>query len=80
MPSNPRASKYLIGPEEDGVEAQCVVCSHDRFWFRRTMLNTAGMSFLGLEWANKEAANLVCNRCSHMMWFHDGSVLTPLDD
>lgn len=59
------AAKY----EVDGNELSCPVCGHQKFWLRTTLLNTGGMTFFGIEWANRRAKNYVCNRCGYMMWF-----------
>jgi len=32
-------------------------------------LNTAGMTFLNLEWANRSATTLICTTCSRIEWF-----------
>jgi uncharacterized protein (DUF983 family) len=52
-----------------GHPLKCPVCGYGKFWTRRTLMNTPGMTFLGVEWANKQADNYVCNRCSHILWF-----------
>ncbi|WP_162231671.1 hypothetical protein [Allosalinactinospora lopnorensis] len=33
-------------------------------------LNTAGMSFMNLDWLNREATCYVCSGCRHIHWFH----------
>jgi hypothetical protein len=33
------------------------------------MLNTAGMTLLGLDWANRTAATLMCDQCGLIHWF-----------
>ena len=48
----------------------CPVCGNARFFARDTQLNTAGMTFLGLDWANTNALNYVCDNCGYMFWFH----------
>ena len=48
---------------------ECSHCSHDRFVEGRAQLNTAGMTFIGLDWANRSAATLACTRCGHIEWF-----------
>jgi DNA-directed RNA polymerase subunit RPC12/RpoP len=55
--------------EVQGHQLKCPICGFDRFWTRRTLMNTPGLTFLGFEWANKQAENYVCNRCSHILWF-----------
>lgn len=47
----------------------CPVCGHDRFWKRRSLMNTPGLTFFGLEWTNRQAENFVCDRCGHVLWF-----------
>ncbi len=52
-----------------GKEVVCPHCGHDRFEEGRALLNTAGMTFLKLDWANRSAATLLCTRCGHIAWF-----------
>ena len=54
-----------------GRDFACLVCKDDRFWSRRALLNTAGMTFFGLDWANRDALVLVCAACGHVHWFAD---------
>ncbi len=53
-----------------GHDLVCPICGSRRFWFRQTQLNTTGMTFLGLDWANTNADNYVCDHCGYMFWFH----------
>ncbi|MBT3301843.1 MAG: hypothetical protein HOD63_05310 [Bacteroidetes bacterium] len=48
---------------------ECPVCNHDSFWTRETLMNTPGMTILGLDWANKTATNYVCDNCGYILWF-----------
>lgn len=32
-------------------------------------MNTKGMTFFRMDWANEEATALVCTTCSHIAWF-----------
>ncbi len=57
--------------EVAGKTLVCPVCSGDKFWHRTALLNTRGATFLGFDWANREADNYVCERCKHMLWFHE---------
>jgi len=59
------ASKYEIM----GKPLVCPVCDHDEFWTRETLMNTAGASFLGFDWANKAAKNYICDQCGYVFWF-----------
>jgi ribosomal protein S27AE len=47
----------------------CPICGSDKFWHRTTLMNTAGATFFGFDWANKEADNLVCGSCGYVLWF-----------
>jgi len=59
--------------EIEGRALRCPHCEHDRFWTRMTLMNTKGATFLGVEWANKEATNYVCGRCGYIFWFFEES-------
>lgn len=52
-----------------GKTLECPICSSKEFWTRETLMNTAGMSFLNLDWANKRALNYVCDNCGYVYWF-----------
>lgn len=52
-----------------GKEVKCPICEHDKFWKRKTLMNTPSMSFFGLDFFNKEAQNYVCDDCGHVLWF-----------
>lgn len=52
-----------------GNKLICPICRYDWFWHRTTLMNTRGLSFFNLDWANKEADNYVCDNCGHVMWF-----------
>ena len=54
-----------------GKQVRCPHCGSDRFHDRRILLNTAGMTYIGLDWANKEATALTCGRCSMIQWFRE---------
>ena len=53
----------------EGKSIPCPICGHDRFWTRKTLMDTRGASFFGLDWASSSAVNYVCNRCGHVLWF-----------
>jgi len=48
---------------------RCPVCGNETFRERTTLLNTKGMAFFNLEWANKSAENFICARCGYIYWF-----------
>ncbi len=52
-----------------GHHLKCVICGHDHFWTRTTLMNTSGASFFGFDWANKEADNYICDNCGYVHWF-----------
>ncbi|MHC4510624.1 MAG: DNA-binding protein [Planctomycetota bacterium] len=64
MPEN-KVCEYTIGDEL----IQCNHCKHTRFLKGSAMLNTAGMTFLGLDWANRTATTLMCDHCGLIHWF-----------
>lgn len=47
----------------------CLHCGSDRFVEGRAQLNSAGMTFLNLDWANRSAATLTCTACGRIEWF-----------
>jgi transcription elongation factor Elf1 len=52
-----------------GKELTCLVCGADRFFSREALLNTPGMTFLKLDWANATASCRVCEDCGYIHWF-----------
>ncbi len=65
MPSKPEARERII----KGNKLECVICKNDKFWERETLMNTKGMTFLKLDWANKAAQNYICDNCGYVHWF-----------
>jgi hypothetical protein len=47
----------------------CPICKHNRFYYRRTLMSTAGKTFFNVDWVNPEATNYICEKCRHVMWF-----------
>lgn len=64
-PSHEAAQTWSI----DGKSLICPICANETFWKRQTLMNTPGMTFFGIEWANRQAVNYVCNRCGYVFWF-----------
>lgn len=59
-------------PERFSVAGKKVTCPHcggERFDDGEALLNTWGMTVLGLDWANQRATVLTCKRCGHVDWF-----------
>lgn len=52
-----------------GKTVTCPICGYDRFHTREALLNTRGLTFFNLDWANKKAAVYVCDQCGHCLWF-----------
>ncbi len=65
MGEAPAGERYTVAERP----VTCAHCAHDRFVEGRAQLNTAGMSFLNLDWANRSAATLACTACGRIEWF-----------
>lgn len=55
--------------EVAGHRLVCPICGSDTFVERRSLLNTRGLTFFGLDWANRAAMNYICATCGYIMWF-----------
>lgn len=55
--------------EVKGIPLVCPICGRNRFWIRKTLMNTTGATLFGLDWANRSAVNYVCDYCGHILWF-----------
>ncbi|BAK43616.1 zinc ribbon domain-containing protein [Eggerthella sp. YY7918] len=55
--------------EMAGIIVTCSHCGGEEFDERSVQLNTTGATFLGLDWANRNATVLVCKNCGHLEWF-----------
>lgn len=67
-----KAFKSSLGPsryEAANIKVVCPHCRSDIFEEGSAQLNTAGASFLNLDWLNKSAKILVCTRCGLIQWF-----------
>lgn len=67
-----KGASKAFGPAKFSIEGHAIVCTqcrHDLFENGKAQLNTAGLSFLNLDWANKSATTLACVQCGHIMWF-----------
>ena len=56
---------YMMG----GVQIKCPVCGNEMFLQGQAQLNTAVMTLVDLDWANKSATTLACSRCTYILWF-----------
>jgi len=52
-----------------GKTLACPFCGGTEFTTRKTLLNTRGATFFGLDWANRYAKNYICARCGYIYWF-----------
>ncbi len=57
--------------EVNGITVTCPHCSGVSFTKSKAQLNTAGMSLMNLDWANRSATVLICDACSKIEWFLD---------
>lgn len=62
VPDSERDSRDAKKVVKAAHELICPICSHDRFWSRRTQMNTAFATFFDLDWLNRSARNYVCDR------------------
>ncbi|NIK68649.1 hypothetical protein [Paenibacillus sp. BK720] len=65
--------KEAKGPGEysaNGITVLCVHCHYNKFEKSYAQLNTAFMSFLNLDFANRSANLLICDRCGYIHWFN----------
>ncbi|MBT8283625.1 MAG: hypothetical protein KJO86_07830 [Muriicola sp.] len=65
MKEKPTALPRMI----KGRKLKCTICENDTFWMRKTLMNTKGMTFFKLDWANREAENYICDSCGYVHWF-----------
>ena len=52
-----------------GLAVSCTHCKRDEFERQEAQLNTAGMTLLNLDWANRSGTALVCTNCGLIQWF-----------
>ena len=52
-----------------GRSIVCTQCGYNQFDQATALLNTPGLTFLGLDWANRTATVLACKQCGHIAWF-----------
>lgn len=52
-----------------GKAVRCLHCSGEHFVEGAAQLNTAGLTFIGLDWANRSATTLACVACGRVEWF-----------
>ncbi|MEU1596483.1 hypothetical protein ABZ468_27410 [Streptomyces sp. NPDC005708] len=52
----------------------CQICKGDVFRERDVLLNSAGMEFMKLAWADEKATGLICWRCGYVHLFVDSDI------
>jgi rubredoxin len=55
----------------NGYELECPVCKSKEFITRKSLLNSRGLTLLGLDWTNQGAINYICKTCGYIYWFMD---------
>lgn len=65
MTSGPSTDRYEVA----GRAVRCPHCGGEEFIEGRAQLNTAGLTFFKLDWANRSAATLACVGCGRVEWF-----------
>ncbi|MEU7028385.1 hypothetical protein AB0A60_17040 [Streptomyces sp. NPDC046275] len=53
---------------------RCLVCRNDTFREREVKLNSTGMEFFNLAWANESATGLICWSCGHVHLFVNNGI------
>lgn len=53
----------------NGEEFSCLVCRGELFLTRDIKLNTTGMEFLDLGWANRSSLGVICIACGYVHEF-----------
>lgn len=61
----PVSDSYRIG----GKAIVCPQCGHNQFDLTLALLNTPGMTFFNLDWANRTATLLSCKQCGRIEWY-----------
>ncbi len=57
-----------------GAALACLVCGGRDFTRREIKLNTTGMSFMDLDWANRSGDGAICRGCGFVHTFLDGDL------
>ncbi len=62
-------SKKLLNATIRDEPFTCLVCDCAEFWHRTIKLNTGSAEFLGMAWANRGSAGLICASCGYVHEF-----------
>ena len=55
--------------ETAGKPIVCPHCEGRTFFEASALLNTRGLTFFNLDWADKAATTLACEACGLILWF-----------
>ncbi|MFI9291284.1 hypothetical protein [Streptomyces gardneri] len=55
-------------------KVRCLICGGDVFREREVKLNSTGMEFFNMAWANESATGLICRSCGYVHLFVRGSL------
>lgn len=61
--------RFIRSYSAGGKKVVCPLCGNETFEMGTALLNTPGLTFLDLDWANRTAKILICAKCSHIQWF-----------
>lgn len=67
-----KAFVTALGPGKYAAAGRVIVCPHchgEVFQLGSAQLNTAGLTFFNLDWANRSATTLACTNCGRIEWF-----------
>jgi hypothetical protein len=53
----------------NGKEISCSLCGERHFRHKAVLMNSSIATFLGFDWANRQASALACSECGHILWF-----------
>ncbi|MBT2411598.1 hypothetical protein J7I94_13645 [Streptomyces sp. ISL-12] len=51
------------------IRITCQICGSEHFRDRSVLLNSSGMEFMKLAWANESATGLICWQCGYVQLF-----------
>ena len=71
------AMERTVYVKDRELELVCPICGGKKFFERKTLMNTMGMTFMGYDWLNPEATNFVCEDCSYIYWFMEDPTIPP---
>lgn len=70
-PARPREGEVRL---RTGAVLACLVCGGRAFSHREIKLNTTGMTFMDLDWANRSGDGAICRACGFVHTFLDGDL------